>query len=111
MSLPFLLPMLLLYTLPAAVSELRFTARPALRHVRALFSALPHIFKKCAGYPLIFFGISAIMYRAFLFAPPHAEWYRSGYNGADSKFLEVPAVSSAENVRRTRLCAGSDFTI
>ena len=29
----------------------------------------------------------------------------------DSKFLEAPAVSSAENVRRTGLCAGSDFTI
>ena len=28
-----------------------------------------------------------------------------------SKFLEAPAVSSAENVRRTGLCAGSDFTI
>ena len=37
--------------------------------------------------------------------------YRSGHNGADSKFLEAPAVSSAENVRRTGLCAGSDFTI
>ena len=37
--------------------------------------------------------------------------YRSGHNGPDSKFLEVPAVSSAENVRRTGLCAGSDFTI
>ena len=39
------------------------------------------------------------------------ERYRSGHNGADSKFLEAPAVSSAENVRRTGLCAGSDFTI
>ena len=29
----------------------------------------------------------------------------------DSKFLEASAVSSAENVRRTGLCAGSDFTI
>ena len=29
----------------------------------------------------------------------------------DSKFLEAPAVSSAENVHRTGLCAGSDFTI
>ena len=37
--------------------------------------------------------------------------YRSGHNGADSKFLEAPTVSSAENVRRTGLCAGSDFTI
>ena len=37
--------------------------------------------------------------------------YRSGHNGPDSKFLEAPAVSSAENVRRTGLCAGSDFTI
>ena len=37
--------------------------------------------------------------------------YRSGHNGPDSKFLEVPAVSSAENVRRTGLCAGSDSTI
>ena len=26
-------------------------------------------------------------------------------------FLEAPAVSPAENVRRTGLCAGSDFTI
>ena len=39
------------------------------------------------------------------------EWYRSGHNGADSKFLEAPVVSSAENVCRTGLCAGSDFTI
>ena len=39
------------------------------------------------------------------------EMYRSGRNEADSKFLEAPAVLSAENVRRTRLCAGSDFTI
>ena len=31
--------------------------------------------------------------------------------GPHSKFLEAPAVSSAENVRRTGLCAGSDFTI
>ena len=30
---------------------------------------------------------------------------------ADSKFLEAPAVSSAENVHRTGHCAGSDFTI
>ena len=37
--------------------------------------------------------------------------YRSGYNGPDSKFLEAPAVSSAENVRRTGLCVCSDFTI
>ena len=37
--------------------------------------------------------------------------YRSGHNGPDSKFLEAPAVSSAENVHRTGLCAGSDFTI
>ena len=37
--------------------------------------------------------------------------YRSGHNGPDSKSLEAPAVSSAENVRRTGLCAGSDFTI
>ena len=37
--------------------------------------------------------------------------YRSGRNEADSKFLEAPAVSSAENVRRAGLCAGSDFTI
>ena len=41
----------------------------------------------------------------------HMERYRSGHNGADSKFLEAPAVSSAENVHRTGLCAGSDFTI
>ena len=41
----------------------------------------------------------------------YTEGYRSGHNGADSKFLEAPAVSSAENVRRTGLCAGSDFTI
>ena len=41
----------------------------------------------------------------------HMERYRSGHNGADSKFLEAPVVSSAEEVRRTRLCAGSDFTI
>ena len=39
------------------------------------------------------------------------ERYRSGCGGIDSKFLEAPAVSSAENVRRTGLCAGSDFTI
>ena len=39
------------------------------------------------------------------------ETYRSGHNGTDSKFLEAPAVSSAEKVRRTGLCAGSDFTI
>ena len=39
------------------------------------------------------------------------ETYRSGHNGTDSKFLEAPAVSSAENVRCTGLCAGSDFTI
>ena len=39
------------------------------------------------------------------------EKYRSGCGGIDSKFLEAPAVSSAENVRRTGLCAGSDFTI
>ena len=39
------------------------------------------------------------------------EMYRSGRNGADSKFLEAPVVSSAEEVRRTRLCVGSDFTI
>ena len=37
--------------------------------------------------------------------------YRSGHNGPDSKFLEASAVSSAENVRRTGLRAGSDFTI
>ena len=37
--------------------------------------------------------------------------YRSGHNGPDSKFLEASAVSSAENFRRTGLCAGSDFTI
>ena len=41
----------------------------------------------------------------------HMERYRSGHDGTDSKFLEAPAVSSAENVRRTGLCAGSDFTI
>ena len=41
----------------------------------------------------------------------NTERYRSGHNGTDSKFLEAPAVSSAENVRRTGLCAGSDFTI
>ena len=39
------------------------------------------------------------------------EMYWSGHDGTDSKFLEAPAVSSAENVRRTGLCAGSDFTI
>ena len=39
------------------------------------------------------------------------ERYRSGCGGIDSKFLEAPAVSSAENVHRTGLCAGSDFTI
>ena len=39
------------------------------------------------------------------------ERYRSGCGGIDSKCLEAPAVSSAENVRRTGLCAGSDFTI
>ena len=39
------------------------------------------------------------------------EMYRSGRNENDSKFLEATAVSSAENVRRTGLCAGSDFTI
>ena len=46
-------------------------------------------------------------------APPsyYTERYRSGHNENDSKFLEAPAVSSAENVRRTGLCAGSDFTI
>lgn len=42
---------------------------------------------------------------------PNTQRYRSGHNGNDSKFLEAPAVSSAENVRRTGLCAGSDFTI
>ena len=42
---------------------------------------------------------------------PNTQRYRSGHNGTDSKFLEAPAVSSAENVRRTGLCAGSDFTI
>ena len=41
----------------------------------------------------------------------HMERYRSGHDGTDSKFLEAPAVSSAENVRRAGLCAGSDFTI
>ena len=41
----------------------------------------------------------------------NTERYRSGHNGTDSKFLEAPAVSSAENVRRTGLCAGSDFII
>ena len=41
----------------------------------------------------------------------YMQTYRSGHNGADSKFLEAPVVSSAEEVRRTRLCAGSDFTI
>ena len=39
------------------------------------------------------------------------EMYRSGRNENDSKFLEATAVSSTENVRRTGLCAGSDFTI
>ena len=39
----------------------------------------------------------------------NTETYRSGHNGADSKFLEAPTVSSAENVRRTGLCAGSDY--
>ena len=43
--------------------------------------------------------------------PRDKQRYRSGHNGADSKFLEAPAVSSAENVHRTGLCAGSDFTI
>ena len=42
---------------------------------------------------------------------PNTQRYRSGHNGTDSKFLEAPAVSSAENVHRTGLCAGSDFTI
>ena len=42
---------------------------------------------------------------------PNTQRDRSGHNGTDSKFLEAPAVSSAENVRRTGLCAGSDFTI
>ncbi|MBS5048120.1 MAG: hypothetical protein KH006_09235, partial [Firmicutes bacterium] len=42
---------------------------------------------------------------------PNTQRYRSGHNGNDSKFLEAPAVSSAENVHRTGLCAGSDFTI
>ena len=42
---------------------------------------------------------------------PNTQRYRSGHNGTDSKFLEAPAVSSAENVRRAGLCAGSDFTI
>ena len=46
-----------------------------------------------------------------LFYGQCVETYRSGHNGADSKFLEAPAVSSAENVHRTGLCAGSDFTI
>ena len=39
------------------------------------------------------------------------ERYRSGHNGADSKFYGDLVVSSAEKVRRTGLCAGSDFTI
>ena len=43
--------------------------------------------------------------------PRDKQRYRSGHNGTDSKFLEAPAVSSAENVHRTGLCAGSDFTI
>ena len=43
--------------------------------------------------------------------PRDKQRYRSGHNGADSKFLEAPAISSVENVRRTGLCAGSDFTI
>lgn len=42
---------------------------------------------------------------------PNTQRYRSGHNGTDSKFLEAPVVSSAENVRRTGLCVGSDFTI
>ena len=41
----------------------------------------------------------------------HTQRHRSGHNRADSKFLEAPAVLSAENVHRTGLCAGSDFTI
>ena len=41
----------------------------------------------------------------------HTQRHRSGHNRADLKFLEAPAVLSAENVRRTGLCAGSDFTI
>ena len=39
------------------------------------------------------------------------EVYRSGCNELHSKCLEAPVVSSAENVRRTRLFTGSDFTI
>ena len=42
---------------------------------------------------------------------PNTQRYRSGHNENDSKFLEAPAVSSAKNVHRTGLCAGSDFTI
>ena len=41
----------------------------------------------------------------------HTQRHRSGHNRADLKFLDAPAVLSAENVRRTGLCAGSDFTI
>lgn len=56
------------------------------------------------NYGLIFPGISVIITQ-------HMDRYRSGHNGPDSKFLEAPAVSSAENVHRTGLCVGSDFTI
>ena len=41
----------------------------------------------------------------------NTETYRSGHNGTDSKFLEAPAISSTENIHRTGLCTGSDFTI
>ena len=57
------------------------------------------------------FALPAVIISAKLCCVCNTEWYRSGHNGADSKFLEAPAVSSAENVHRTGLCAGSDFTI
>ena len=59
---------------------------------------------------LIFSAGLVIIMRAFAKCT-YMDRYRSGHNGPDSKFLEAPAVSSAENVRRTGLCAGSDFTI
>ena len=57
------------------------------------------------------FALPAVIISAKLCCVCNTERYRSGHNGTDSKFLEAPAVSSAENVRRTGLCAGSDFTI
>ena len=71
-----------------------------------IFRARENIPATCARNPLILRALAGIIPKQV-----HTEWYRSGYNGPDSKFLEAPAVSSAENVRRTGLCAGSDFTI